>query len=210
MKTRIVTLLMAIALVVAMAIPTLAASGINENEQKLLDEFSAVLDKYEFPKQEDYPDIKYSDYGKVAGTYDVKAQYLKVAKEALEKADVNADGYAKLSQAIKDVDAKLTATAGGDPKNLDRHAAIGVWPECQKIVNDAAKSSGMSIDIEKDPKTGYITIKVETPQGSVKTNTAPTVKSTGFNAAATYGVVAVLAVALLGGVALIRRNHLLA
>lgn len=210
MKKRIVTLLMALALVVAFGVPALAASGISTEEQALLDEFSAVLDKYVFPKQEDYPDIKFSDYGKVAGTYDVKAQYLKVAKEALEKAEVTKDGAAKLSQAIKDVDALLTKTAGGDPAKLDRHTAIGVWPDAQKIVNTAAAPSGMSIDIEKDPKTGYITIKVETPKGTVSSSNAPAVKSTGFDATATYGVVAVLAVALLGGVAMIRRNHLLA
>jgi hypothetical protein len=215
MKKRIVTLLMALALVVAMGVPALAANEVTADEQALYDYFVTVLDSYmplptasEFTV-ENYGNSKGDKVSEVP-TYDVYAQYKKAAYDALLKADVKADGANALMEAIKKADEMIAALEGGDRSKVTRHEAWGIKDDVLAVVNAAAEKSGMKVSLEGDPKTGYATIVVTTPGGTSKTPMGPAVKSTGFNTTATYGVVAVLALVLLGGVAMVRKNHLLA
>jgi hypothetical protein len=204
MKKRIVSLLMSAAMVAALLVPAMAASGMNSNEEDLLNYFSDAIDKYASVLDE-----------KNTGTTE---QYKAEARNTLTN-DVELDEDA--CKDLKDAIDELLAFVDG--KNITtKKQASEIMDEVVSLANKTANKYGMTITVEhnvkgvadvivdKDSKyydgnkdSGNSSKKVSDGTGS------KAVKQTGFDTTATVAVSLALVAALGTGFVVVRKNSLL-
>ncbi len=121
MKKGLFAFVLAALLSVTFAIPAFAAE-INADEQKVYDEFAAVVDGKSWLKDE------------------FKNQYKTEAQNALLKVDLDANACAEFSQVVKDVDAELAGC--NSQKEAKQHLNTIL-----KIINDVAGKYNMKVSV---------------------------------------------------------------
>lgn len=179
---RIMSLMLAVALVFALAIPAMAAGNLNSYEEKLLSEFTAVVNQYK-------------DLDK---TGELASNYIASAQSALAQDGVDLDeaAYKDLSACIADVSATIKAAnpqTGADLKALSSSIV--------SKVNAVAGKYGFTVSASVDSAT----VKVD---GTKVGTTGSIVNQTGFDMTATYAVIAVVAVVLAAAFVAVRKEKL--
>jgi hypothetical protein len=207
---KIITLMMVLVMVVALAVPALAAeNGVTPTELKLYKEFAAIVDKW----ATDHP-----DYSAQAG------QYKNTAWTVLLYADLDADACADLRKAMYDVDAYIAKNA---PTSEDGIADF--VNAVEKMANDAGAKHNISVQVSDSGNVNVIIVDgdpvaivpapvnpkatIDEPTDNTKPgdNTKPSnpvIKQTGFDMTNTIIVAAVLAIALLGSAVIISKKRL--
>ena len=215
---KIITLMMVLVMVVALAVPALAADdddGITSTELKLYKEFVAIVEKW----VADHPNYE-----------DQAGQYKDTAWTVLFYSDLDADACADLRSSMYDVDAYIKNNAPTSEAGIaDFVNAV------EKMANDAGAKHNISVQVSDSgnvnvivvddkpvatmpaPVTPEPTIPEPTDNPKPGDNTKPTdntkpsntvIKQTGFDMTNTIIVAAVLAIALLGSAVIISKKRL--
>lgn len=190
MKKRFFALVLSLVLVFSSAVTVFAASGVNSDEQALLDKFSGVVNSWASVLS-----TSPKDGGNIAN------QYIAEATNALMQVDLSAD-------ACNDLSTTIDAVVGIIEKNgcatrADLKAAL---PEILQTVNATSQKYGMTVSV--DTSTGYATVTITTEKGD-KTEAASTkaaVNQTGVDFTATLGVIAAVIFVFAFGVFMIRKD----
>ncbi len=163
---------------VMMAVPVMAADGVNADEEGLYNYFTEQV------KSQSWLGKK------------LTKQYLTESENALIKADLDAAACEDLKGGI---DAVMKIIKDNNIKSL--HAAKLHRDDFLKATNDVANKYELKVDL--NAKTGVATVYYK---GEPVTDTSSVVKQTGVNFSSTLIVLAVLAVAAAGAVVIRRRN----
>lgn len=190
MKKGILAAILAVMMMFVAVKPAYAGS-INANEDKLLNEFSAVV----------------SEYSGAVGGHD--KQYASEARNALNNDLIDLDdaAYGKFSQVIKDCKAILA-------NNNVKTGADGraVAPQLLSAINGVAKDYNMTVSL-KDNGDAVVSITDPSKPGSTAKPVAGTksnVNQTGFGLAQTALVAGATATILAGAFFVARKNKLFA
>ena len=182
MKSRFLTLLVAVIMVVACAFPAFAADGINSDEEALLAKFTEAVDS----KRD------------LAGD-DLANEYIAEATNALTKVELDKAACDDLSNTIDEAMVILGPVQ-------TRAEAKARSTEVVGLVNKTSEKYGMTVTI--NGKGGVIGGAEVTIKGDKISDNDGPVNQTGFNMTATYTVAAILVAALLAGIIVVRKNKL--
>lgn len=200
---KIITLMMVLVMVVALAVPALAVEGVTAAEQDLYNHFCKVVDEWVAKKSE------YKDRAN---------EYKDLALQTLIQADLSASACADLDSTI---DAVAGDLAAANPTTAEEMKAI--LPSIVEKVNTTSRKYNIVVAVSTStaasaiyldgkqvvvPSTGPAPIK---DSGTGKDNTKPSnpiIKQTGFDMTGTIVVAVVLAIALLGSAVIISKKRL--
>ena len=190
MKKKLFALVLSLVLVLSSAVTVFAASGVNADEQALLDKFSGVVNSWASVLS-----TSPKDGGNIAN------QYIAEATNALMQVDLSAD-------ACNDLSTTIDAVVGIVEKNgcKTRSDLKASLPEILQTVNATSQKYGMTVSV--DASRGYATDTVTTEKGE-KTEVATnkqTVNQTGIDFTSTLAVVAALIFVFAFGVFMIRKD----
>ena len=201
---KIVTLMMVLVMVVALAVPALATEGVTSAEQDLYDHFCKVVNEWVAKK---------SEYAGRAN------EYKNLALQTLIQADLSASACADLDSTIDAVAGDLTAA---NPTTVEEMKAI--LPSIVEKVNTTSRKYDIVVAVSTSTAASTIYLngkQVVVPAGgpapikdssSGKDNTKPSspIVQTGFDMTGTIVVAVVLAIALLGSAVIISKKRLAA
>ena len=181
---KVIALVITVAFIVCAAFTAMAASGVSNDEQALLDKFSAFVTSWSAA----HP-----------GDEAVANQYIAEATNSLIQVDLDAAACADLSATIDKVEA-LSQQKGWKTNAdawADREAVL-------QIVNATANKYNMNVTL--DSATHYATVTITTPAGPTPGgSTRPAVNQTGADMTATIIVIAAL-VAVFGAAVVVSRR----
>ena len=192
MKKRVITLFMAAIMVVACAFPAFAASGLNADEENLLGQFTTVVESWKG----------------ILGD-NLAAQYEEEAERALTQVDLDKAACDELGETIGKVDELLKSS-----NVATKTDAEGLLPQVLEMVNAVSTKYGMTVSVDSrtasTPGYAHVTINLTTEDGEETKagDDDDAVNQTGVNMTATYTVIALLAVALVAGVVMVKKNNL--
>ena len=183
MKKKVLAFFMALAMTFAFVAPAYAA-GLNSNEQNLLNEFSAEMDKWPLDKEH-------------------KDQYYGEAQSALNAVDLDAAACDDFSQAIKDVHSLLSQYDIKTQGDLWEH-----YKEIADIVNKVgAKYYKLHVTVDSTKHYAKVTWEVD-GKTSTAASSSKVVKQTGFGVGQTVAVAGVSVAVLVGAYAVARKKQL--
>jgi len=192
---KIITIMMVLAMVVALAVPALAADGVTKDEQELLNYFNGIVDKWAATK---------TGYSKQA------EQYKAMAEATLARAELDAAACADLKATAGKVDeyiaGHIPTTEAGVKAFIDAVVAM---------VNETATKYEIVVAVNGTSELSQVWYKNE-PIVITTTPTTnpgdknPVVPQTGFDMTGTIVVAVVLAIALLGSAVVISKKRLAA
>ena len=200
---KIITIMMVLAMVVALAVPALAVEGVTTDEQALYNHFCDVVDEWVAKKPE------YKDRAN---------QYKDMALQTLINADLDSAACADLDSTINSVASDLT---NANPTTVEEMKAI--LPSIVSKVNDTSKKYDIVVAVSEGSGYGQtyvggkaVVVPADGPapikdSSTGKDNTKPSnpiIKQTGFDMTGTIVVAAVLAIALLGSAVVISKKRL--
>ena len=183
---KIITIMMVLAMVVALAVPALAADGVTKDEQALYDHFCKVVDEWVAKKTE------YKDKAN---------QYKQMAQQTLVVADLD-------SAACADLDSKINEVANYlNEKNPTTAAEMkAILPTVVEMVN--ATSQKYEITVAVSSSSEYAQCYVKGVAVVIPSTDSKPIVQTGFDMTSTIVVAAVLAIALLGSAVIISKKRL--
>ena len=193
---KLLAIIISVTVVLSMALPTFAASGVNSDEEALLAKFSALVMSW---------DSVLGTSRKDGGS--ISAQYISEAENALTQVDLDAAACADLSAAI-DAAEKVATDAGAKTR-----ADLGdVLPEVLKVVNATSEKYGMTVTVDfvaHGVGSDYATVTVTTPSGPTSGgSTKPAVNQTGaMGMGGTFAVIGGLLAAFIAGIVLISKKR---
>ncbi len=193
MKKRLLAVVLSLVLVFGSAMTVFAASGVNSDEQAMLDKFSGVVNTWASVLS-----TSPTDNGNIAN------QYIAEATNALMQVDLNADACKDLSNTI-DAVASLLESKGCTTRS-DLKAAL---PEVLSLVNGTSQKYGMTVSV--DTASGYAKVTIKTAEGkeTEAASTKDAVNQTGVDMTATLAVVAAILFVFAFGVFVIRKDKLI-
>ena len=193
MKKRLLAVVLSLVLVFGSAMTVFAASGVNSDEQAMLDKFSGLVNSWASVLS-----TSPADNGNIAN------QYIAEATNALMQVDLNADACKDLSNTI-DAVASLLETKGCST----RDDLKTVLPEVLSLVNGTSQKYGMTVSV--DTATGYAKVTIKTAEGkdTEAASTKDAVNQTGVDMTATLAVVAAILFVFAFGVFVIRKDKLI-
>lgn len=180
MSKKVLAAILVAAMTIMMAMPVMAASGLNSNEESLHATFAEKVRSQSW-------------LGK-----SLTNQYITEAENALTKVDLDAAACAELNSAI---DAVMKILSDNNVTSL--HEAKQYRQQYLDAVNPVAGKYNMRVEL--DAKSGIATVYVN---GEAVTPRR-VVNQTGFDFTSTIAVIAALAAAALAAV-IIRRKHVFA
>ncbi len=186
MSKKLVTMfLAALVLCLALAVPTMAATGINENEQKLLDKFEE----------------KYTVEGK---EYGLPTDYLNKAKAYLMQDGVDLTD-AQVTEMVAKADEMKTLFVNNKITSLDALKNSSVKADALRIAQEGAAVVGCTVEF--DAATNQIAVKNSDSQTIFESDA--TIKQTGMNLNAT-ALIVVFVLAAFAGCAVVAKKKLFA
>ncbi|MBR3403147.1 MAG: hypothetical protein IKG67_13035 [Parasporobacterium sp.] len=193
---KFLAVIISVVVVLSMALPTFAASGINSNEEALLAKFSALVMSWD-----SVLGTSHKDGGRIS------AEYISEAENALTQVDLDAAACADLSAAIDA--AEKVATDAGAKTRADLGAIL---PDVLKVVNATSEKYGMTVTVDyvaHGVGSDYATVTITTPKGQTSGgSTKPAVNQTGaMGMGGTYAVLGGLFAAFIVGIVLISRRR---
>lgn len=183
MKKKVLAIFMALAMSFAFVAPAYAA-GLNSNEQNLLKEFKAEMDKW--PLDDDH-----------------KNQYYGEAESALNSVDLDAGACDEFSNTIKEVHDILS--------KYDIKTQHDLWTHYDEIANKVnsvgAKYYKLHVTVDSTKHYAKVTWEVD-GKTSTAASTSSVVRQTGFGVGQTVAVAGVSVAVLVGAYVVARKKQL--
>lgn len=188
---------MVLAMVVALAVPALAANGITKDEQDLYDRFCEVVDKWAAGHNRNKEAQQYKD----------------MAHATLVQADLDSAACADLKAGIDTIDDFIAAYLKKDYPSTEAEVdtfVAAVVAEVNKISTkyELVVAVGKSNELSQVWYKNQPIVITSTPNPSNPSN--PVVPQTGFDMTGTIIVAVVLAIALMGSAVIISKKRLAA